>query len=92
MESQTISARVHGGVWRPRHLTVQTRPLHFGVLGVPAQSTSSLHWTQRVSAQIDVAGVDAQSVLVTHCTHAPPPTSHFGVAPEHWESSVQAAA
>jgi hypothetical protein len=56
-----------------------------------AQSVFAAHATQWPSPQIFVAGVPAQSALVTHCTHADVVVLHLGAAAEHCASAVQPA-
>ena len=68
-------------------LARQTVSLHFGVAA--GQSLSSLHWTQRESAQIGAAA--PHSAAVTHATHLPRATSHLGVGAAHCASAVQPA-
>ena len=66
--------------------------LHFGVVGVAAQSGSSLHCTHFEPSVSQMGVGAAQSVFARQKTHAPRDTLHFGVAPEHCELSVQPAA
>jgi hypothetical protein len=76
-----------GGAKASRQLARQTVSLHFGVAA--GQSLSSLHWTQRESAQMGAAA--PQSVAVTQAAHFPRATSHLGVGAAHCVSAVQPA-